>query len=53
VERQAARVLDDATEVREAKVRELQEAVKNGTYHVTAEQLADKMLRDTLPELLP
>ena len=36
------------SEVREAKIRELQAAIKNGTYHVPAEQIADKMLRSTL-----
>jgi anti-sigma28 factor (negative regulator of flagellin synthesis) len=36
------------SEVREAKIRELQDTIKNDTYHVTAEQIADKMLRDTL-----
>jgi flagellar biosynthesis anti-sigma factor FlgM len=40
-------------EAREAKVRELQDAIKNGTYQVPAEQLADKMLRDTLRDQLP
>ncbi|HSF32818.1 MAG TPA: flagellar biosynthesis anti-sigma factor FlgM [Candidatus Tectomicrobia bacterium] len=38
---------------REAKVRELQDAIKNGTYRVPAEQLADKMLRDALRDQLP
>ena len=33
------------SEVREAKIRELQAAIQNGTYHVPAEQIADKMLR--------
>jgi flagellar biosynthesis anti-sigma factor FlgM len=36
------------SEVREAKIRELQAAIKNGTYHVPAELIADKMLRNTL-----
>jgi anti-sigma28 factor (negative regulator of flagellin synthesis) len=40
-------------EAREAKIRELQDAIKNGTYRVPAEQLADKMLRDTLRDQLP
>jgi anti-sigma28 factor (negative regulator of flagellin synthesis) len=35
-------------EVREAKIRELQASIKNGNYHVPAEQIADKMLRSTL-----
>jgi flagellar biosynthesis anti-sigma factor FlgM len=38
------------SESREAKIRELQDAIKNGTYWVSAEQLADKMLRDTLQD---
>jgi flagellar biosynthesis anti-sigma factor FlgM len=40
-------------EMRDAKVRALQQAVEQGTYHVPAEQLAAKMLRDALQELLP
>jgi anti-sigma28 factor (negative regulator of flagellin synthesis) len=51
VECQVARVLVCVSETREAKIRALQEAVKSDTYHVTAEQLADKMLRETLREL--
>lgn len=40
-------------EVREAKTRALQERVQSGTYHVPAEQIADKMLRDLLCAQLP
>jgi anti-sigma28 factor (negative regulator of flagellin synthesis) len=36
------------SEVREVKISELQAAIKNGTYHVPAEQIADKMLRSIL-----
>ena len=43
-----ARRLAYESEAREAKIRELQDKIKNDTYHVTAEQIADKMLRDTL-----
>ena len=43
-----ARRLAYVSEAREAKIRELQESIKNDTYHVTAEQIADKMLRSTL-----
>jgi flagellar biosynthesis anti-sigma factor FlgM len=53
VMRQSARSLADAAEMREAKIRELRDMLKHGTYHVTAEQIADKMLRDTLLEQLP
>lgn len=53
VMRQLARSLADAAEMREAKIRELRDMLKNGTYHVTAEQIADKMLRDTLRDHLP
>lgn len=35
-------------EVREAKIRALQDAIKNGTYDVPAEQIASKMLRSHL-----
>jgi anti-sigma28 factor (negative regulator of flagellin synthesis) len=34
-----------ADEVREAKLRELQASIANGTYDVPAEQIADKILR--------
>ena len=46
--REFARSLDYASEVREAKIRELQQAIKNGTYGVTDEHIADKMLRNML-----
>ena len=36
------------SEAREAKIRELQASIKNGTYDVPAEQIADKMLRCSL-----
>jgi len=48
-----AQSLTYASEAREAKIRELQDAMKNGTYHVTDAQIADKMLRHTLLEDLP
>ena len=53
VMRQSARSMADAAEMREAKIRELRDMIKNGTYHVAAEQIADKMLRDTLCDHLP
>ncbi len=36
------------SEVREAKIRELRAAIQNGTYHVPAEQIAEKMLHSML-----
>ena len=45
---EVARRLACVSEVREAKIHELQESIKNGTYHITAEQIADKMLRSIL-----
>jgi anti-sigma28 factor (negative regulator of flagellin synthesis) len=36
------------SEVREAKVRSLQAAIHDGTYHVPAEQIADRILRSML-----
>lgn len=47
-----ARRLASASEERETKIRALQDAIKNGTYQVPAEQIADKMLRCTLEEEL-
>jgi anti-sigma28 factor (negative regulator of flagellin synthesis) len=49
---QVARALTYAAEGRDAKIRELQDAVKSGTYQAPAEQIAEKMLQDTLHELL-
>jgi anti-sigma28 factor (negative regulator of flagellin synthesis) len=47
-----ARGLACMSEEREAKIHELQESIDNGTYHTTAEQIADKMLRHILrPDL--
>jgi Anti-sigma-28 factor, FlgM len=43
-----ARSLAYVSEAREAKIRELQDAIKNDTYDVPAEQIADKMLRTIL-----
>jgi Anti-sigma-28 factor, FlgM len=45
---EVARRLASVLEAREAKIRELQEAIKHETYHVPAEQIADKMLRSML-----
>jgi len=50
--RELARSLDDASEAREVKIRELQKAVKNGTYRIRDEQIADKMLRSMLLDYL-
>jgi anti-sigma28 factor (negative regulator of flagellin synthesis) len=50
-ETEAPNLLVCVSEMREAKIRALREAVKSDTYHVTAEQIADKMLRETLREL--
>jgi flagellar biosynthesis anti-sigma factor FlgM len=49
---QVARALAHTDEVRDAKIRELRDAVKSGTYRVPAEQIAGKMLQDMLHELL-
>jgi flagellar biosynthesis anti-sigma factor FlgM len=45
---ESARTLACVSEVREAKIHELRESIRNGTYHITAEQVADKMLRSIL-----
>jgi anti-sigma28 factor (negative regulator of flagellin synthesis) len=49
---EVARRLASVSEARESKIRELRDAIKNDTYQVTAEQIADKMLRCTLEEEL-
>jgi hypothetical protein len=50
---QAARRPACASEERESHIRALQDAIKNGTYRVTAEQIADKMLRHLVRDALP
>ena len=47
-----ARRLASVSEARESKIRDLRDAIKSDTYHVTTEQIADKMLRCTLEEEL-
>jgi len=46
--RELAQGVVNASEARKAKIRELQDAVKHGTYRVCDEQIADKMLRNML-----
>ena len=43
-----ARRLALGSEAREAKIRELQELIRYGAYHVTDDQIAGKMLRSLL-----
>ncbi len=50
---ESSRGRDQTSEEREAKIRELQDAIANGTYDVIAEKIADKMLWDTLRDQLP
>ena len=38
------KILKEIPDVREEKVNEIKEQIKNGTYNVTAEDLANKML---------
>jgi len=42
----------DSQVKREAKIAALKRAVESGTYHVSAEQVAEKLLHDTLGDLL-
>jgi anti-sigma28 factor (negative regulator of flagellin synthesis) len=53
LKRQSARSHAGASKRREANLRALQDAIQNGTYHVSDEQLADKMLRHLLRDVLP
>ena len=48
----AAHVLSETPEVRDPKVQELRRALAHGTYHVAAEQLAEKILQETLRDEL-
>ncbi len=51
--RRAAQVLAHTPDLRDAKVRALQQAVQNGTYNVSPEQIAEKMLKEAMLEELP
>jgi anti-sigma28 factor (negative regulator of flagellin synthesis) len=51
--REIARSLDNASEAREATIQDLQDAIKTGTYRVANVQIADKMLRNMLLDVLP
>jgi negative regulator of flagellin synthesis FlgM len=51
--RRAAQVLAHTQNMREAKVQALQQAVQSGTYTVTPEQIAEKMLKEAVLEELP
>ena len=44
--------LQNVPTIREEKVAELQERIKNGTYYVSGEQIAEKMLKDALLDKL-
>jgi hypothetical protein len=46
------RSLTSASERREARLHELREQVQNGTYQMSAEHIAEKMLLDALREHL-
>ena len=49
---QAARVLAQTPDVRKAQVAEIKRAVEGGTYSVKADQLAGKMVKDALLDLI-
>ena len=51
--RRAAQVLARTPDTRDAKVRALQQAVQSGTYNVTPEQIAEKILKEDVLEELP
>jgi flagellar biosynthesis anti-sigma factor FlgM len=44
---------DDLTDVRLEKIERLKAAIANGTYHVSAEDLAEKMIESMLERKLP
>ncbi len=48
----AKQVIKDLPEVREAKLAEIQKQVKTGTYEVTNEQVAEKMIGRSLVDKL-
>jgi flagellar biosynthesis anti-sigma factor FlgM len=51
--RRAAQVLAHTPDMRDAKVRALQQAVQSGTYNVTPEQIAEKILKEAMLDELP
>lgn len=50
--RAVRKAVEDAPEVREAKVAELRESIKSGRYTPTGEEIAEKMLARTLADKL-
>jgi negative regulator of flagellin synthesis FlgM len=51
--RRATQVLAHTPDLRDAKVRALQQAVQSGTYNVSPEQIAEKMLKEAMVDELP
>ena len=51
--RRAAQVLAHVPDLRDAKVQALRQAVQSGTYNVTPEQIAEKMLEEAMLDELP
>jgi negative regulator of flagellin synthesis FlgM len=49
---EAKRLLEEMPEIRAEKVSQLQAAVKNGTYEVKGDQVAIKMIRQSLIDTL-
>jgi flagellar biosynthesis anti-sigma factor FlgM len=49
--RRAGQIVAQTSEVRETKIIELKRDVENGHYRVRAEQVAEKIVRDYLPDL--
>jgi negative regulator of flagellin synthesis FlgM len=45
---EAHKQLESIPDIREEKVAQLKEQVENGTYEVDAEQVADKMIKESL-----
>lgn len=49
---QLQKAVTEAPEIREDRVNELKSRIQNGTYHVSAEDIASKIVGDTLTDLI-
>lgn len=49
---QAAKAIEKLPEVREEKVRELQEQIETGRYNVSGEKIAEKMISESILDVV-
>ncbi|MDI6687670.1 MAG: flagellar biosynthesis anti-sigma factor FlgM [Desulfobacterales bacterium] len=49
---QAAKAIEELPEIREEKVRELQEQIETGRYNVSGEKIAEKMISESILDVV-